>query len=710
MELSLQANEAYQRGLRLYAAHDYAQAIAEFERMSGDTAQKTFCIATCLMEQGDEAALCTSLDAFCRIFDGCAKTNEQLPYGVQANAVAAATKLCALLEGSGRWGSQCLEVLLRVRVYVHNHAVLDYNIGRQYELLGRPKLAIRYLEQTLADGSMDTNPDLWVELAKSHAQLGQNSLAHRTLLEGLKSVPTGPTNGRAALLRELGNTIAAEGGHTPSAASLLKAIGVYQEGLGLLPAVGPCPSDQALDLLCGLHMNLGNCYLKLADIDRALEEYQVAIKANPNDPSAIHNLGGGLLYAPDVPEQTTFFTMSGLGRRLAKMAGVPAQHPANSQWPSLRPLSAPVTRPVRVGYISPDLLAFSGLSTHPVAKFARAMLGHFDPAVLQVHCYDTRMHSQNVLAQAALAVASKLYHPSISWHTLRNLSTEQAKDLLLSHQLDVLVDLAGYTDGNRADVYAHRVAPVQIGHIGFPFHTGLANQDWLVCDGVMLPQAPGMVEKALLLPGCYLHWPLTEPELPALDRSPGPHKRTYICLNKPNKVNPRVRRLFAKLLKSDLEAGLIVKTQHIAELICKEHNIEPGRVSAPPATPAYADFLQLYNRADVALDTFPWTGTTTTCEALSMGTPVVTLCPPEDAPYHQRSSASLLYHTGLSAECVAESEGDYVQRCRALPEATQASKKALRDKFLASNVCDKPEKYAKKWSEALLKLCSPGRK
>lgn len=681
-------NSLYDRGMRHYAARDYAQAIAQFERVAGESVRKTFCIATCQMELGGETSLRSALDAFCGIFEQCAKQGVRVPYGCAENAVAAATKLCALLEDEGRPGTsnQCLEALLRVKVHVPDNPVLDYNLGRLYEMRGCPKLAIKHLDQALADGNLDANADLWVELARAQAQTGQTALARKTLETGLKAISAQATAGRASLLRELGNAVAAGG----DGQQLIRAIQIYQEGLAVLCAAS---GARNASLECGIHMNLGNCHLKMADLNKALEEYHLAIKADPNDPLAIHNLGMGLLYAPDVPEATTFFTMQGLGRRLAKIAG------AKPSAAALLPPQRHAERPIRIGYISPDLLS----AAHPVAKFARAMLAHVDPAQFAVFCYDTRVH-KHALA-ASVAECGQEYHPSISWHTVRNLGTEEAKDLVLSHGLDVCVDLAGYSDGNRADIFAHRVAPIQIGHVGFPFHTGLASIDKLVCDGIMLPSTPGLLEKALVLPQCHLSWPLGEADLPAVERLVSPGK-TYICLNKPNKLNESVRRLFAKVLRADFGSLLILKNQTLVDLFGREFPDLAARVSCPPhPTPDYRDFLRLYNKADVALDTFPWTGTPTTCEALSMGTQVVTLCPPDTAPYHQRSTASLLYFSDFGLEGIADSEGDFVRLCLALRPATTDTKRANRAKFLASSVCSNPDRYAEMWGEAIKKLC-----
>jgi predicted O-linked N-acetylglucosamine transferase (SPINDLY family) len=272
-------------------------------------------------------------------------------------------------------------------------------------------------------------------------------------------------------------------------------------------------------------------------------------------------------------------------------------------------------------------------------------------------------------------------------------------DRIREDRIDILVDLAGHTAGNRLGVFAQQPAPVLIAWMGYPNTTGMATMGYRFTDDVADP--PGQAdcdhtETLLRLNSGFLCFapPAEAPDVAPLPSSTSGHV-TFGSFNHLPKVNPAVVGAWAAILQRVPGSRLVIESRTLADPETRERydalftaeGIEPGRVELVPWIASTAGHLGAYGRVDIALDPFPYNGTTTTCEALWMGVPVVTLRGDRHAG---RVGASLLTRVGLT-EWIAETGDAYVDTAVALagsPDRLASLRRELRQRMADSTLCD----------------------
>lgn len=306
-------------------------------------------------------------------------------------------------------------------------------------------------------------------------------------------------------------------------------------------------------------------------------------------------------------------------------------------------------RPIRVGYVSPDL------RDHSVAHFFEPLLRHHDPSIVQSVCYAGVARPD--------AVTARLQGIAGAWRSTIGLSDAALAEQIRADQIDILVDLAGHTAGNRLLTFAQRPAPVQVTWLGYPNSTGLRAMDFRLVDSITDPEGSAdqwACEALLRLPGGFLCY---QPPDDAPGVAPPPILRngfaTFGSFNNPSKLTAATLEAWGRLLLSAPGSRLLLKGQSFADPGAREGllqrftalGVEAARVDLRAQTASAADHLALYGEIDVALDPFPYNGATTTCEALWMGVPVVTLLGDRHAA---RVGASLLTQMGLSAWIAAD--------------------------------------------------------
>lgn len=306
---------------------------------------------------------------------------------------------------------------------------------------------------------------------------------------------------------------------------------------------------------------------------------------------------------------------------------------------------------IRIGYISPDLCV------HPVGRLVRPLLTQYDRTQFAVHCY----------ARCAEDALSETFRAAVDvWHNIRALSAAEAAALIRRDEVDILVDLAGHTKGNSLPVLAFRPAPVQVTGIGYFNTTGLSAVDYVLSDVYVDPPGAGddaMTEEILRLP--HSHFCCTLPDdLPPVMPPPMEQRGhvTFGSFNNFNKVTDEVLCLWRQVLDAVPGARLLVKGKIFdhaeGRTIVAERLARCGIPAARVEMRGFSrGYLAEYGDVDIALDPFPYTGGITTCEALSIGVPVVTLA---GASHGARFGASLLTNAHLP-ELVAQTPADYVR-------------------------------------------------
>jgi len=447
---------------------------------------------------------------------------------------------------------------------------------------------------------------------------------------------------------------------------------------GKLEEAAAC-SRQALVLNPGYaeaYGSLGNALKDQGKLGEALSYFRQSLVLNLDDSSAHSNLLFCLNYVDDISNGEIYKESVGWNERHAARYR-PSDKAYNNERGSDRRL--------RIGYVSPDL------RSHSVAYFLEPLLEGCDRQAVEVFCYAEVMRPD--------AVTARLQGLSDHWRVTVGMSDDEMAARIRADGIDVLVDLAGHTAHNRLLVFARKPAPVQVTWLGYPNTTGLGVIDYRLVDAVTDPngEANACASEILLrLPGGFLCYggPKGAPE-PADPPCLKTGAVTFGSFNNPAKVSTATFDAWARLLTRLPEARLLLKGKSFADATTRalfiarlgERGVASERVELVAWVPDNAAHLALYQRIDIALDPFPYNGTTTTCEALWMGVPVVTLRGDRHAG---RVGASLLSHSGLT-DWIAGSVEDYVEIAVKLagnPRHLHDLRRSLRLSLAASPLCD----------------------
>lgn len=419
------------------------------------------------------------------------------------------------------------------------------------------------------------------------------------------------------------------------------------------------------------HTNLGNLLKDRGDLDAALAAYRRAIELRP-DLSLLHsNLLLALHYHRDYsPADILREHRQWAARHVAplKSARLPHGNERDAE------------RRLRVGYLSPDF------REHALARFVLPAFEQHDRAQVEVFAYADVARPDAVTELIRAGVDH--------WRDVHALTDDQLADAVRGDGVDILVDLAAHSAHNRLLVFARKPAPVQVTYLAYCSTTGVDAIDYRLTDRFLDP--PGAdahyTERSLRLPGCY--WCYSAPPVggsPATERVAGP--LTFGCLNNFAKVTDATLALWAELLQRVPEASLVLYARgeshrERVRAAFRRAGLAESRVGFV-GWQTLQEYLDTYRGIDVALDPFPYAGGTTTCDALWMGVPVVTLT---GATAVSRAGSTLLTNAGLS-ECVASTEAEYVDLAAGLlrdPARLAKLRRELRGRLERSPVMDAP--------------------
>ncbi len=419
------------------------------------------------------------------------------------------------------------------------------------------------------------------------------------------------------------------------------------------------------------HLNLGVALSGLRRKDEAARAFRRALEIQPDYPLAHYNLRLHLIETGQLDAALVSVRQAAVGLPddaeahsglIHLLHYLPATDPAAlrvecARWdqhhdsPALPPpaharVSGPPRR-LRVGYVSPDL------RDHAISSFLAPVLAAHDRTQFEIHAYAHVSHPDAVTARLRTLVDH--------WHDISALSDAQAAALIRADGIDILVDLALHTAFNRLKVFTHRPAPVQVSWLGHAGTTGLRCIDhWLTDAHLDPPGAAGSTRgQPVRLPQVWCCYEPPADASPPTPRPGGPV--TFGSRNNFAKCNDAVLRLWARVLAAVPGSRLQMhcpagEPRDRVQSLFERAGIERARLGFAERTPDRA-YLRDYEGIDVALDPFPYNGVTTTCEALYMGVPVVTL-PGRLAV--SRTGLSLLTAVGC-AEWVARDEEDFVR-------------------------------------------------
>jgi len=309
---------------------------------------------------------------------------------------------------------------------------------------------------------------------------------------------------------------------------------------------------------------------------------------------------------------------------------------------------------LKIGYVSSDF------SMHAVANFILPILENHDTQRFQIFLYSTKQNVSSHFFQLGFPIKNIYGIPSID-----------AAKMIYDDRIDILFDLNGHTDGSRMDVFALNPAPVQITYIGYPNTTGLKSMHYRLTDNIsdhpdtMQPYS----EKQVYLPSFFLVFKSILQTVPVMPRKT--NETVYLgSLNKENKSSPDVIRVWKEIMKNNKNTKIIIKTNGLidrTEYYKKSLDITEDRLILLNKSLHNNEYIDLFSKIDILLDTFPYSGTTTTCNALYNSVPVVTLYN-KDIHSHNVSS-SILIRCGFP-ELVAQTFQEYVDKTTALIKNT----------------------------------------
>lgn len=421
--------------------------------------------------------------------------------------------------------------------------------------------------------------------------------------------------------------------------------------------------------------NLGCMRQRRCDFAAAHAAYRKALAINPQHPGAGNNLVFSSHYVSDLTADDRFAEAHQLGLSLAH--GVLPL--------ALTPRAPLAGRPLRVGLVSGDL------RDHPVGYFLEAVLAAVDSSRIAFHAYSNHAAEDGLSARLRVRCAG--------WHAVDTWSDEALARRIDMDGIDILIDLSGHSAHNRLALFARRPAPVQVAWLGYFATTGMPAMDYVIADPHCVP--PGeerwFSEKVWRLPvSRFCFSPPAEAAavspLPAMSGRPF----TFGCYQHLAKINDRVLALWGRILASTPGARLRLQTPRFAEADSVAEfrrrlgafGIEEARVELHGAVPRAAYFAS-HGDVDLLLDTFPYTGGTTTCEAMWVGVPTLSLATPGMLG---RQGAALLAAVGLN-EFVCADEARYVAEAVAWAGEGRRSRLAeiragLRGRMLASPLMD----------------------
>ncbi len=523
-----------------------------------------------------------------------------------------------------------------------------YNLGNVLERLGRLDEAVASLRRALELAG--EHPEIYNKLGLALSSQGNLDQAEAVFRRRIELEPHS-----AAAHHNLGNVLEKQD-------RLDEAMECYTRALALMP-------DNA-----DAYNNLGNTLTRLGRIDEAMTCYRRALKADPNSAVNHSNMLLAMQYS----------------------AGVTPSELHAAHWPydichaaALRSTWRPhdnnrdPDRRLRLGFVSADF------GFHPVGYFLVRVLEHLDAAQVEIVCYSDGLRGD--------AMTARIRSAAHQWHDVRPLNHQQLADRIRADRIDVAFDLSGHMSNNRLLTFARKPAPIQITWMGYVGTTGLAAMDYLLADRYEVPEGSEahIRERVLHMPDGYVCYdpPVDAPPVSSLPALAQGHV-TFGSFNYLAKINPPVIETWARILRRVGGARLVLKYaglntpsahQRIAELFAAQ-GVESARLDLLGFSP-HAELLREYQRVDVALDPFPYSGGLTTCEALWMGVPVVT-CPGET--FAGRHSLSHLSNVGLR-ETIAADLDAYVEIAAALAgdlPRLAAIRARLRDQMAASPLCD----------------------
>ena len=527
--------------------------------------------------------------------------------------------------------------------------------------LGKLDSAIQNFNQALAiePDDAETHRDLGLV----YLELGKYQKAEESARRALTCRPLYPSaqNNLGIALKYLGKVLEAEK-H-------------YRTALSIEP-------DSAIYL-----SNLAGTLLAQGRLPEAISSYRRATEIAPQLTTAHSNLLYGLSVDPEVSMAQYLSEARTFGQGLAAFVGTPF-----TDW--LVPLDDPDVRPLRIGLVS------GRFCNNPVGYFLESVLANMDPDRVELVAYATSAREDELTV--------RIRRHFCQWENIFGLGRAKVAEKIRADRVHILVDLNGHTEGNLLPVFALKPAPVQVSWLGYWASTGLPQIDYVLADETSLSVSDKayFTETIHYLPETRFCFTAPAPAIP-VSPLPALHRGfvTFGCFQSLTKINGRTLKLWGQVLQAVPNSRLRLAISQFNNAAFQQGllrllagaGIDQARVTVVGPVPR-EQYLASYSEVDLILDTFPYTGGTTTCEALWMGVPTLTL---NGSSMIARQGAAMLTCVGLDA-WIAADESDYVVKAVAhAADTRQLSnlRTTLRGRALSSALFNAP-RFARNLEQA----------
>jgi protein O-GlcNAc transferase len=547
---------------------------------------------------------------------------------------------------AGQW-EEAVAALRQAIALQPGLAVAYCNLGNVLREMGQLDEAIAAYRQAVAlnPNYPGAHSNLGVAL-KEKGQLAEAIAAYRRAIDENPNLPEAYCN--------LGNALCENG--QPD-----EAIVALRQAIALSPSFALA------------HNNLGNALKDEGLLDEAIAAYRQAVALDASYPEAHSNLLYTLHFHPDFDARAIAEEHRSWNRQHAE----PLRHVIRSH----RNDRAPERR-LRIGYVSPNL------REHPVGRFLLPLLANHDQRSVEIFCY--------AQVKKPDALTDQLRTHTDHWHSTTGRSDDQVAEQIRQDEIDILVDLSLHMDRNRLLVFARKPAPIQVTYLAYAGTSGLGTMDYRLSDPYLDP--PGMDESVYseqtvrLRQTYWCYQPMGTPPagpVPALRAG----RITFGCLNNFCKVTERTLASWARILQAVPDAQLLLHAaegshrQRTARLL-EQLGVDPRRLRFVAHVPM-SEYLEFYQQIDIALDPFPYSGGTTSCDAFWMGVPVISL---RGETAVGRAGVSLAMNLELP-ELIAPTPEAYVQTaCNLAADLPRLSalRSSLRNRMAASPLMDAP--------------------
>lgn len=577
---------------------------------------------------------------------------------------------------------KCLQLINEALMFAPENATLHYNLGHIYQRLNRLELSLVHYKLSLqltklSDDNQESKKQLTINnyngLASIYRGIKKWPESLHFLLKAHKIDKLDPdiNNQLGVVYTEMRCTNLAEKHYKLAVENHSRTF----------------VSTDPTFLLSEIYLNFGHMHSYNGDNQKSIECYNQSLKVVPRFALPFQNKIMNLSYVFDQLDDKMYITKQ--HKQINKLYEKnPSPYKFGANYYS--------DGKINIGIISGDFV------DHPVSFFIGTYLKNFDTTRFNVTCYSECL------------IDTTLFNPNLKFKFIKNMSQKNASDLIHNDRIHILLDLAGHTAFNRMDIFSYKPAPIQVTYIGYPFTTGLNEMDYRitdnVCDHPNISQ-PFYSEELLYLKDCFLCYDpclikrtdrnqVSEFKYPKITETPFVKNKylTIGCYNRINKITPAVIEEFNKVLLSNQNVRFVFKTKALInkdiakEFLSKFDKSVVKRIKILDCTLSHEQHLETYNEVDIAIDTFPYSGTTTSCEALFMGVPVFSLYDSKYYFHPQNVTCSILKNSGMEY-FICHNVDEMIVKIKELEnkpiEYWGRSKDNIRKQFLEGKVCDK---------------------